>query len=116
MGIILKGSWWDSVLTLPLWLLGQLQGRVLILVRRLRMGVLGGPDPTDGVVGSEQERSAPVGHPWGPYLLSSVQHPTEAGRPSGQAASSCMSQPVLPALLPRHTQRAPPSYQGEAQT
>ena len=47
MGIILKGSWWDSVLTLPLWLLGQLQGRVLILVRRLRMGVLGGPDPTD---------------------------------------------------------------------
>ena len=47
MGIILKGSWWDSVLTLPLWLLGQLQGRVLILVQRLRMGVLGGPDPTD---------------------------------------------------------------------
>lgn len=33
--------------TLPLWLLGQLQGRVLILVPRLRMRVLGGPDPTD---------------------------------------------------------------------
>lgn len=67
------------------------------------MGVLGGPDPTDwGVVGSEQECSAPVGHPWCPYLLSSGQHPAEAGRPSGQAAPTCMSQPVLPALLPRH--------------
>lgn len=60
---------------------------------RYKTWVLGWPDPSDCAPSRNTLVLLAI---WGAHI-SSVQRPTETGRPSGQAAPSCMLEPVLPA-------------------